>query len=246
MLPDDGRVRVPGHRRPARGGAHVEHQGRCSSSRRRTRPARCTRRTRSRRSAAGRSSTASGSSPTRSTSTSRSTTTCFTSMPALVPELAERCVVLNGVAKTYAMTGWRVGWMIGPRRRHQRRHQPAVALDVERRRTSRSAPRSPRSRGDLEAVAMMRDAFARRGKTMHALLSGIPGRRVPRARGRVLLLPELRGCPRPRARRPQGVEHARARRRAARAGEGRDRPGRGVRRARLRPPVVRPRRRRPR
>src|SRR5690606_4085157 len=38
----------------------------------------------------------------------------FHSMPALVPELAERCIVLNGVAKTYAMTGWRVGWMIGP------------------------------------------------------------------------------------------------------------------------------------
>ncbi|HEV3399902.1 MAG TPA: pyridoxal phosphate-dependent aminotransferase, partial [Actinomycetes bacterium] len=36
------------------------------------------------------------------------------SMPVLVPELADRCVVVNGVAKTYAMTGWRVGWMIGP------------------------------------------------------------------------------------------------------------------------------------
>ena len=39
----------------------------------------------------------------------------FSSMPALVPEIADMCVVLNGVAKTYAMTGWRVGWMIGPR-----------------------------------------------------------------------------------------------------------------------------------
>ena len=36
------------------------------------------------------------------------------SMPVLVPELADRCVVVNGVAKTYAMTGWRVGWLIGP------------------------------------------------------------------------------------------------------------------------------------
>ena len=35
-------------------------------------------------------------------------------MPVLVPELAERCIVVNGVAKTYAMTGWRVGWMLGP------------------------------------------------------------------------------------------------------------------------------------
>src|SRR3546814_18861375 len=38
----------------------------------------------------------------------------FASMPELVPDLRDRCVVLNGVAKTYAMTGWRVGWMIGP------------------------------------------------------------------------------------------------------------------------------------
>ena len=38
----------------------------------------------------------------------------FHSIATLVPELASRCVVLNGVAKTYAMTGWRVGWMIGP------------------------------------------------------------------------------------------------------------------------------------
>ena len=35
----------------------------------------------------------------------------FASMPTLVPELADRCVVVNGVAKTYAMTGWRVGWL---------------------------------------------------------------------------------------------------------------------------------------
>ena len=38
----------------------------------------------------------------------------FASMPVLVPEIADTCVVVNGVAKTYAMTGWRVGWMIGP------------------------------------------------------------------------------------------------------------------------------------
>ena len=36
-------------------------------------------------------------------------------MPALVPELADTCLIVNGVAKTYAMTGWRVGWMIGPK-----------------------------------------------------------------------------------------------------------------------------------
>ncbi len=37
------------------------------------------------------------------------------SMPVLVPGLADQCIIVNGVAKTYAMTGWRVGWMIGPK-----------------------------------------------------------------------------------------------------------------------------------
>jgi len=37
------------------------------------------------------------------------------SMPVVVPELADTCIIINGVAKTYAMTGWRVGWMIGPK-----------------------------------------------------------------------------------------------------------------------------------
>ena len=55
-----------------------------------------------------------GSSPMKSTSTLSTATPQFSSMPVLVPELADQCVVINGVAKTYAMTGWRVGWMIGP------------------------------------------------------------------------------------------------------------------------------------
>ena len=58
--------------------------------------------------------TISGSSPTRSTSTSSTATTSITACRLSSPRLADKCVVLNGVAKTYAMTGWRVGWMIGP------------------------------------------------------------------------------------------------------------------------------------
>ena len=54
------------------------------------------------------------------------------SMPVLVPELADRCIVVNGVAKTYAMTGWRVGWMIGPTDVVDRGHQPPVARDLQR------------------------------------------------------------------------------------------------------------------
>ena len=99
----------------------------------------------------------------------------FSSMPTLVPEIADRCVILNGVAKTYAMTGWRVGWMIAPARRDRAR--PRTCSRTRRRtcRTSRRPPRSPRCSGDLEAVAEMRDAFARRGRMMYELLSGIPG-----------------------------------------------------------------------
>src|SRR5690606_32710604 len=98
----------------------------------------------------------------------------FTSMPALVPELADRCVVLNGVAKTYAMTGWRVGWLIGP---------PDVvkaASNLQSHATSNVANVSQAAAlaavsGDLAAVAEMRAAFERRGRTMHRLLSDIPG-----------------------------------------------------------------------
>jgi len=98
----------------------------------------------------------------------------FSSMPALVPELAESCIVVNGVAKTYAMTGWRVGWMIGPR------DVIAAAANLQSHSTSNVANVSQRAAlaavsGDLRAVGEMRAAFERRGKTMHGMLSAIPG-----------------------------------------------------------------------
>jgi aspartate aminotransferase len=98
----------------------------------------------------------------------------FTSMPALVPELADRCVVLNGVAKTYAMTGWRVGWMIGPA------DVIKAATNLQSHATSNVANVSQRAAlaavaGDLDCVVQMREAFDRRGATMHAMLSEIPG-----------------------------------------------------------------------
>src|SRR5207253_7771700 len=98
----------------------------------------------------------------------------FSSMPGLVPELMGRCVILNGVAKTYAMTGWRVGWMIGPP------DVTAAATNLQSHSTSNVANVSQRAAlaavsGDLAAVAEMRSAFDRRRKKMHELLSGIPG-----------------------------------------------------------------------
>jgi aspartate/methionine/tyrosine aminotransferase len=114
----------------------------------------------------------------------------FSSMPALVPDLAERCVVLNGVAKTYAMTGWRVGWMIAP---------PEVtkaAANLQSHTTSNVANVSQVAAlaavsGDLEAVAQMRAAFERRGHAMHRLLAGIPGVTILEPQGAFYCFPNF-------------------------------------------------------
>jgi len=98
----------------------------------------------------------------------------FVSMPTVVPELANQCVIVNGVAKTYAMTGWRVGWMIGPSdvmkasinfQSHSTSNVTNVAQIAALEAVS----------GDLSAVAMMREAFQRRAITMHRMLNEIPG-----------------------------------------------------------------------
>jgi aspartate aminotransferase len=91
-----------------------------------------------------------------------------------VPELADTCVILNGVAKTYAMTGWRVGWMIGPR------DVIGAASNLQSHSTSNvsnvaQAAALAAVSGDLSAVAEMRTAFERRGRLMHSLLAKIPG-----------------------------------------------------------------------
>jgi aspartate aminotransferase len=96
------------------------------------------------------------------------------SMPVLVPELADRCIVVNGVAKTYAMTGWRVGWMIGPT------DVVTAATNLQSHETSNVANVSQRAAlaavsGDLAAAAAMRDAFDRRRLTIHAMLNEIEG-----------------------------------------------------------------------
>jgi aspartate aminotransferase len=98
----------------------------------------------------------------------------FSSMPVVVPELADTCVVVNGVAKTYAMTGWRVGWMIGPA------DVVKAATNLQSHLSSNVANVSQRAAlaavsGDLSAVAMMREAFDRRRLTMVRMLNEIPG-----------------------------------------------------------------------
>jgi aspartate/methionine/tyrosine aminotransferase len=96
------------------------------------------------------------------------------SMPVVVPELVDRCIVVNGVAKTYAMTGWRVGWMIGPA------DVVTAATNLQSHETSNVANVSQRAAlaavsGDLTAAHAMREAFDRRRLTIHTMLNEIDG-----------------------------------------------------------------------
>jgi aspartate/methionine/tyrosine aminotransferase len=114
----------------------------------------------------------------------------FSSMPGVVPELTERCVIVNGVSKTYAMTGWRVGWMVGP---------PDVikaAANLQSHATSNVANVSQAAAvvalmGDQACVAAMREAFDRRRLKMHALLSDISGVRCLEPEGAFYAFPSM-------------------------------------------------------
>jgi len=111
-------------------------------------------------------------------------------MPVVVPELADRCVVLNGVAKTYAMTGWRVGWLIGP---------PDVvkaATNLQSHATSNVANVSQRAAlaavaGDLTAVDEMKVAFDRRRRKIVAMLNEIDGVVCPEPQGAFYVYPQV-------------------------------------------------------
>ncbi|MBV9487770.1 MAG: pyridoxal phosphate-dependent aminotransferase [Frankiaceae bacterium] len=122
------------------------------------------------------------------------------SMPVVVPELADRCVIVNGVAKTYAMTGWRVGWLIGPT------DVVAAAANLQSHATSNvsnvaQAAALAAVSGDLSAAARMREAFDARRRTMVRMLNEIPGVECPTPLGafycypsvKALLGKELRG-----------------------------------------------------
>ena len=114
------------------------------------------------------------------------------SLPVLVPEISDRCVVVNGVAKTYAMTGWRVGWMIGP---------PDVvkaALALQSHTTANvcnvaQAAALAAVSGPLDAVAEMRSHFDRRRRRMHEMLSGIDGVVCPEPQGAFYTFPDMAG-----------------------------------------------------
>ena len=116
----------------------------------------------------------------------------FASMPTLVPELADTCIIVNGVAKTYAMTGWRVGWMIGPK------DVMKAAINFQSHTTSNVSNVAQIAAleavsGDLLAVAMMRESFDRRGRLMHKMLTAIPGVTCMEPQGAFYCFPNVRG-----------------------------------------------------
>ncbi|MDT7751147.1 MAG: aspartate aminotransferase, partial [Pseudonocardiales bacterium] len=112
------------------------------------------------------------------------------SMPVAVPELADTCVILNGVAKTYAMTGWRVGWMIGPAdvikaAGNLQSHLSSNVCNVAQRAALEAVS------GSLDAVAEMGAAFDRRRKTIVEMLSAIPGVICPTPHGAFYVYPSV-------------------------------------------------------
>ncbi|HEY6421801.1 MAG TPA: pyridoxal phosphate-dependent aminotransferase [Pseudonocardiaceae bacterium] len=114
------------------------------------------------------------------------------SMPVAVPELAQRCVVINGVAKTYAMTGWRVGWLVGPSdvvkaASNLQSHLSSNVCNVAQRAALAAVS------GPLDAVAQMREAFDRRRRTIVELLSGIEGVTCPVPYGAFYAYPSVKG-----------------------------------------------------
>ena len=117
----------------------------------------------------------------------------FTPILRAVPDLADQTIVLNGVAKTYAMTGWRVGWMVGPL------DVIKAATNFQSHLTSNVANVSQRAaiaalEGGLEEVALMRKAFDRRRRTMVQMLTEIDGFDVPVPQGAFYAYPSVQGA----------------------------------------------------
>ncbi|MET9293842.1 pyridoxal phosphate-dependent aminotransferase [Streptomyces sp. NPDC003077] len=116
----------------------------------------------------------------------------FSSLPVVVPELRDKCIVVNGVAKTYAMTGWRVGWAIGPK------DVIKAAANLQSHATSNvsnvaQAAAIAAVSGDLTAVEEMKVAFDRRRKTIVRMLNEIDGVLCPEPEGAFYAYPSVKG-----------------------------------------------------
>jgi aspartate aminotransferase len=116
----------------------------------------------------------------------------FHSMPVVAPEIADRTIVVNGVAKTFAMTGWRVGWLIGPA------DATAAAIRLQSHISSNVANVSQRAAlaavtGPMDAVEEMRITFDRRRQTMVRMLNEVPGIECADPGGAFYAFPNLVG-----------------------------------------------------
>ena len=114
------------------------------------------------------------------------------SMPTLVPDIQDRCVVLNGVAKTYAMTGWRVGWIIAPpdiakAASTLQSHQTSNVSNVSQRAALAAVS------GPLDDVARMREAFDRRRQVVFSMLSETQGVSLLEPQGAFYAFPSFEG-----------------------------------------------------
>src|SRR5687768_15294161 len=114
------------------------------------------------------------------------------SMPVVVPELRDHCVVINGVAKTYAMTGWRVGWSIAPK------PVTAAMARLMSHATSNVANVAQIAAlaavtGPMDMVDVMRATYDRRRLIAHERLNAIPGFECPLPEGAFYAFPSVAG-----------------------------------------------------
>jgi len=112
------------------------------------------------------------------------------SLPALCPDLAERCVVLNGVSKAYAMTGWRIGYAAGPK------EVIAAMVRAQGHTTSNATSVSQYAalgalQGPREALEAMRQTFARRRQRVVDSLLAVDGIRLLPPQGAFYVFPQV-------------------------------------------------------
>ncbi len=115
-----------------------------------------------------------------------------TSIATVDPRGMDYTVIVNGVAKTYAMTGWRVGWMIGPKdvvagATNLQSHSTSNVNNIAQRATITALT------GDQTEVEVMRQAFDRRRKLIVSLLRAIPDVVCPMPDGAFYAYPEVSG-----------------------------------------------------
>jgi aspartate aminotransferase len=116
----------------------------------------------------------------------------FSSMPGIVPELRDKCVIVNGVAKTYAMTGWRVGWTIGPKEFTKasinlQSHMTSNVNNIAQQATIAAL------NGSQDVLKPMLEAFSKRRETIVKMLNEIKGVVCPEPGGAFYVYPSVKG-----------------------------------------------------